>query len=843
MARIFISYCREDIDFARHLKTLLQAERFDVWLDERSLGPGDYFSDKIQKAIDRCLAFVVIMSPRAVKSEWVKRELARAQQKHKPVLPVLLEGAPWDHLESVHYADMTAGLRTSDLPFPLLKRLKRLRIKHRLVWLGRVSVLAALVIALILIGLNFLTTGEDEDTLAAVPRVLFMVDASVAMSEPLPGNPEQTKWQTVWPRLQYEARHYSNRGYDVGMIVYGPPVSFSDQQEIGVPGAPCDDFEWRLGYQGAYALDLRDIGLAPEMDLTGAVALEAAVDRGITMGGSPDPLSVILFFGGLIPPDDVTFRDCNLTAAKLRDILDRLGTKLPEGTELYLIGLSAEALDLDNLSRGIHVYSIGEEVNLDQALNEIEEEINQSIERRKDVATRQPTPPGATQPHTPTPPQVTPTLPPPTPIPPGRSDTVAPLSDDGRSHTPTADTRADQPTHTGTVSSGETAPPRPESVSPSVVNTVRPSATAREPDLPVPTRTTTPTGTRSPSATSTITPLPSATRTGTPSPSSTPTITPSPSVTRTGTVTSSATPTITPLLTFTLTPTATPVPTSTSFVIPTSTPRPTFTPVPTATRTRTPTVTPSWTPLVPTAAGLITPAPGDYIGSVCGVITSGVGVNVRAGPGDGYTRIGGLAYGADVSVDARSQGWSWIYHNSVGNGWVASGLIAEGDCKDMAATATRAKENPPTRPPQPTDTPVVPGPTAVVPTLPPGVTPTAGPPPTSGPPPTAVIFNVSVSIASVGQFKPAPDGPNGHAGCNATVAITVTGADTVSGVLCIWNASYTGDGDCGYPVTASRGTITYQVTFGGDENYRDHQVRFRTDSYGTFGPAGGRCSD
>lgn len=263
----------------------------------------------------------------------------------------------------------------------------------------------------------------------------------------------------------------------------------------------------------------------------------------------------------------------------------------------------------------------------------------------------------------------------------------------------------------------------------------------------------------------------------------------------------------------------TPSLTNTSFVRPTSTLRPISTSALTEAPSRTPTFTITRVPGGPTAVGLITPAPEEYIGwSVCGVIMSGVGVNVRAGPGEGYTRIGGLAYGMDISVDAKSQGWSWIYHNSVGNGWIPSNLIAEGKCEDMVATATWAKENPPTRSPQPTDTLV-------------------------GTPPTEELFSISISIASVGQFRPIRYGPVGGAGCYATVAITVTGTDEVTGVLCVWNASYSNDGDCGYPTIASRGTSTHQVTFNGDETCRDHQVRFKTDSFGTIGPASGRCSD
>ena len=49
------------------------------------------------------------MTPAPEESEWVERELDRAQNRHKPILPVLLRGDAFFRLGNIHYEDVTAG--------------------------------------------------------------------------------------------------------------------------------------------------------------------------------------------------------------------------------------------------------------------------------------------------------------------------------------------------------------------------------------------------------------------------------------------------------------------------------------------------------------------------------------------------------------------------------------------------------------------------------------------------------------------------------------------------------------------------------------------------------------
>lgn len=110
MSHIFISYSTKDFDFARHLRHLLQDQGFSVWMDETRLQAGQRWWDEIERNINACSAFIVIMSPDAKASEWVEREILVAEKREKPILPVLLSGEVWGRLANVQYEDMTLGM-------------------------------------------------------------------------------------------------------------------------------------------------------------------------------------------------------------------------------------------------------------------------------------------------------------------------------------------------------------------------------------------------------------------------------------------------------------------------------------------------------------------------------------------------------------------------------------------------------------------------------------------------------------------------------------------------------------------------------------------------------------
>lgn len=106
MGHIFISYSHKDTVYAHKLAENLQRMGFEAWIDER-LDYGSQWPQELQKQLDSCSAFIVIMSPRSYESDWVQSELQRARRKSKPIFPLLLEGdEPWLSVESTQYYDV-----------------------------------------------------------------------------------------------------------------------------------------------------------------------------------------------------------------------------------------------------------------------------------------------------------------------------------------------------------------------------------------------------------------------------------------------------------------------------------------------------------------------------------------------------------------------------------------------------------------------------------------------------------------------------------------------------------------------------------------------------------------
>ncbi len=76
--KVFISHSSADKPFVRKLKSDLNLNGIETWLDEDELLPGDSLLDKLNSALESSSHFMIILSPIAVESDWVKYELENA---------------------------------------------------------------------------------------------------------------------------------------------------------------------------------------------------------------------------------------------------------------------------------------------------------------------------------------------------------------------------------------------------------------------------------------------------------------------------------------------------------------------------------------------------------------------------------------------------------------------------------------------------------------------------------------------------------------------------------------------------------------------------------------------
>jgi len=105
MNYIFISYSHKDREFASKLAEALTNMKIPFWIDER-IDYGTEWPSVIEKHLDDCSVFILLMTPFSHRSPWVQNELARAQLKKKPIFPLLLEGENWLSVQSLQYVDV-----------------------------------------------------------------------------------------------------------------------------------------------------------------------------------------------------------------------------------------------------------------------------------------------------------------------------------------------------------------------------------------------------------------------------------------------------------------------------------------------------------------------------------------------------------------------------------------------------------------------------------------------------------------------------------------------------------------------------------------------------------------
>ncbi len=90
-ARIFISYARADgRAFAEALERRLKRAGITSWRDLRSIESGDIRA-QVLDAVERVQHLVLVLSQRALQSDWVRREWTWARMKGRRVSPVLAD--------------------------------------------------------------------------------------------------------------------------------------------------------------------------------------------------------------------------------------------------------------------------------------------------------------------------------------------------------------------------------------------------------------------------------------------------------------------------------------------------------------------------------------------------------------------------------------------------------------------------------------------------------------------------------------------------------------------------------------------------------------------------------
>jgi hypothetical protein len=100
MSNIFISHVISDEPLMRELARRLEEAGYATWFFERDVLPGTSYLIQINQAIEACEAVVLLVTPAALSSDQVTKEVVGAFERRIPFVPVLVRVTPPELKES-----------------------------------------------------------------------------------------------------------------------------------------------------------------------------------------------------------------------------------------------------------------------------------------------------------------------------------------------------------------------------------------------------------------------------------------------------------------------------------------------------------------------------------------------------------------------------------------------------------------------------------------------------------------------------------------------------------------------------------------------------------------------
>src|ERR1700752_1902656 len=86
-AKVFVSYSRKDIEFAKHLTAELQKSELDFWIDWEGIPPTVDWWKEIEKGIEEADVFLFLISSDSSASKVCGKEIDCAVKNDKRVIP------------------------------------------------------------------------------------------------------------------------------------------------------------------------------------------------------------------------------------------------------------------------------------------------------------------------------------------------------------------------------------------------------------------------------------------------------------------------------------------------------------------------------------------------------------------------------------------------------------------------------------------------------------------------------------------------------------------------------------------------------------------------------------
>ncbi len=91
MGYAFISYSTHNTADAEIFRRICESHHIDTWMAPHNIPAGSQYAQVISKAIKDCSCFVLLLTEHAQNSVWVAKEVERAINHKKTIIPVMLE--------------------------------------------------------------------------------------------------------------------------------------------------------------------------------------------------------------------------------------------------------------------------------------------------------------------------------------------------------------------------------------------------------------------------------------------------------------------------------------------------------------------------------------------------------------------------------------------------------------------------------------------------------------------------------------------------------------------------------------------------------------------------------
>lgn len=115
--KVFISYSHKDEALAGKVTAVLEEAGLEAWYDKREVMPGENWAEKIAQGLKESDAMVLLLTPAALESEFVRRNLdyALSEKKYnKRLIPVIV-GQPEEFSKEM-FPWILKRLKTITLP-------------------------------------------------------------------------------------------------------------------------------------------------------------------------------------------------------------------------------------------------------------------------------------------------------------------------------------------------------------------------------------------------------------------------------------------------------------------------------------------------------------------------------------------------------------------------------------------------------------------------------------------------------------------------------------------------------------------------------------------------------